>query len=35
MKSYQKESPHTVHLPKLTVTETELMQEEMTRKGVM
>ena len=35
VKAYQKESPHTVHLPKLTVTETELMQEEMTRKGVM
>ena len=35
VKAYQKESPHTVHLPKLTVTETELMQEEMTRKGVI
>lgn len=33
VKAYQKESPHTVHLPKLSLTETELIQEEMTRKG--
>ena len=35
VKAYQKESPHTVHLPKLSVTEAELIQEEMTRKGVL
>ena len=35
VKAYRKESPHTVHLPKLSVTETELIQEEMTRKGVL
>lgn len=33
VKAYQKESPHTVNLPKLSLTETELIQEEMTRKG--
>ena len=35
VKAYRKESPHTVHLPKLSVTEAELIQEEMTRKGVL
>ena len=35
VRAYQKESPHTVHLPKLSVTEAELIQEEMTRKGVL
>jgi len=32
VRAYQKESPHTVHLPKLSVTEAELIQKEITKK---
>lgn len=34
VRAYQKESPHEVHLPKLTTTETELIREEMQQKGI-
>ena len=35
VKAYQAESPGTVNLPKLPSTETELVREEMLRKGLL